>query len=147
MALLDRLRSWWRSLVGGEQREGDVEDAEPSFEYRCAVCGTGVEGPDEQCPLCRSSDVVRADEAGGGSSDTDPAADDAPTMGERRSGTADDASVETLRAIREDGALLERHAERWTPDAEGFRVETPDGEVVVDSRDALVERLRRHYET
>lgn len=170
MNLLDRLRGWWRSTFGGD----DLEDAggAGTYDYECTVCGTGVDGPDADCPLCRSSDVVATDRgttsalsrrskrvppsaAGTGDSGRGDrggpvgrapgsarAADLESRPVRRYVAAADDESVERLRELRDGGELLERHADRWEPHPGGFRVETPTGTRIVDSREEVVALLR-----
>lgn len=178
MGVLERLRGWWRSVTGDD---GDVEttvEGTGTYDYECSVCGTGVDEPDADCPLCRSSDVVAADarppsatSTGGSTRGPDGVSvggefsppgtgvgrdgrrtEDPPTaeFGRRRPvrrsvAPADDAAVERLRELRgagDGGELLERHADRWEPHAEGFRVETAAGTRIVDSHEDVVALLR-----
>jgi hypothetical protein len=146
MALLDRLRAWWRRIRGGAGG-ADATDArgKAETEYECAVCGTGVDDPEGPCPLCRATDVVPADSTGG--TDGQPPADrgdrdDGPLAGDRHVAPGDDASVERLRDLRADGELLERYADRWEPVDGGFQVETENGTRVVDSREEVAAVLR-----
>jgi hypothetical protein len=79
MSLLSRVRSFLSSLFGGGDEsapaDGDEEQSEEtgsdatttgevddSASYRCSVCGTAVEDAVGPCPLCRSSEIVPADE-------------------------------------------------------------------------------------
>ena len=131
MGVLDRLRAWWRRFRAG--------DAGAPAGYECVVCGTEVDDADGSCPLCRSTDVVRA----GVSADADSADETAAKGGPaRRVAASDDASVGRLRELREDGELLERYADRWQSVDGGFRVETSGGTRVVDSREEVVALLR-----
>jgi uncharacterized Zn finger protein (UPF0148 family) len=132
MGLLDRLRAWWRRRFGSGSAD---EAADRAAGYECAVCGTPVEDPDGECPLCRSTDVVPAGSADGAAAD--------PSAGAReRVATADDGAVDRLEELREDGELLRRHADRWQPVDGGFRVETSDGTREVDSREEAAALLR-----
>jgi hypothetical protein len=136
MGLLDRLRAWWRAAIGTSS--GEPGEPKPTGAFECAVCGTGVDDPEGPCPLCQSTDIVPSGEPA-------ESAADRPAATERR--VADDAdSVEKLRELRADGEVLERHADCWRPVDGGFAVETPDDERVVDSRAAVIDLLRRHYE-
>ena len=148
MGLLARLRRWWQGAFGGGTATDDGEAAEPpEFAYRCGVCGTGVEDLEETCPLCRSSDVVAVDEVGDrAASGSDEEAEPSHLLGERHVSEGDDESVDRLRDLRSGAALLERHADRWRPTDDGFRVETPNGETEVASREALLATLEGHYE-
>jgi len=81
MSLLSRVRSFLSSLFGvdesapadGEASPGETAastdstavpavEADDSASYRCSVCGTAVEDAVGPCPLCRSSEIVPADE-------------------------------------------------------------------------------------
>ena len=132
MGLLDRLRAWWRRRFGGGS--GDAGAARAAHE--CAVCGTAVEDPAGECPLCRSTDVVPAGSAAGDGGDA------AAAGARRRVETADEAAVDRLRELREDGELLQRHADRWEPVDGGFRVRTGNGTREVDSREEAAALLR-----
>lgn len=141
MGPLARVRAWWRGLFG----DGDAgPDAGASSGHECAVCGTGVDDPEGQCPLCRSTDVVRAGTRDGESeSGVDAEGESAAEPpGSRRVETGDDASVDRLRELRADGEVLARHADRWRSVDGGFRVETSDGTRTVDSRTEVVALLR-----
>lgn len=178
MGLLDRLRAWLRSRIGGGETVA-IEGA-PTYDYVCGVCGTGVDDPDAECPLCRSSDLVadgagpasvapadeRADvtvdpggstdvggsgrdrpgvdrRTGDGSTDGATAVDGAfPGVVRRHAAPSNDEAVERLRELRDDDALLERHADRWEPHAGGYRVETTAGTRIVDSREEVAALLR-----
>lgn len=132
MGVLARLRAWWRRF-----RAGDPADAPAGYE--CAVCGTSVDEAGGSCPLCRSTDVVRA------GADVDAESGDESATGSktaRRVAANDDGSVDRLRELREDGELLERYADRWQSVDGGFRVETSGGTRVVDSREEVVALLR-----
>lgn len=132
MGILARLRSWWRRF-----RSGDAA-ASPAG-YECAVCGTAVDDADGSCPLCRSTDVVRA----GASTDADSGGESAAEANaSRHVAASDDATVGRLRELREDGELLERYADRWQSVDGGFWVETSGGTRVVDSREEVVALLR-----
>lgn len=142
MSLLGRLRAWWRETFGGGAVTGDSASTADAvaYDYECAVCGTGVDGPDESCPLCHSSDVVSAGAESGASPDPTE-----PSFGRDQyvsPGDESDASVARLRELRQQDELLERHADRWRRTEAGFVVETADGERVVDSREAVVALLR-----
>lgn len=133
MGLLDRLRGWLRGLLGREPR-GSGDDGDGTPEYRCAVCGTAVEDPDGECPLCRSTDIV-AGEAGsdGAGSATEHAA------------AADPATETKLGDVLEEGPL-EQHADRWERVDGGYRIERPDGGIErVDSRGEARAVLARLY--
>lgn len=92
--MLSKLRRWLSGLFGGRGDDGaDGETDEADAAHVCAVCGTPVSDPDGTCSLCRSTDVVPADEAGEGGS---------PAPAERReAGDADEAAAR-LRDVRND---------------------------------------------
>jgi hypothetical protein len=136
MGHLDRLRAWWRRKIASPDPDATAEAGSVS-EYECAVCGTSVEGPDGECPLCRSTDVVPA-----GGSDGEGDRDDPPSGGRRHVSAGDDASVERLRDLRGDDEVLRRYADRWEQVDGGLRVETSDGTRVVDSREEAAALLR-----
>jgi hypothetical protein len=122
MSLLSRVRSVLASLFGGADEApssdpdptgtaatadaGDAADAHgtaaDSAAYRCTVCGTAVEDAVGPCPLCRSSEIVPADEFGS------PAADDATGLdaeGATVTRTRDDVDPATrLDEVRRRGA-------------------------------------------
>lgn len=79
--LLARLRRWLRARTGGSEPTAapGLEEANGpgTYDYECTSCGTGVDHPDDDCPLCSSRDVVAADAAPGRA--VDPAR--APTVG------------------------------------------------------------------
>jgi hypothetical protein len=145
MGLLDGLRRWWRRRFGsgGDGAEAGTGDADATSEssgtggYECAICGTAVEGPDASCPVCRSGDIVAADRrtAGGRSS---------PASTRQYVENTDDDPVERLQQVRESGEILDAHADRWERTDDGFRVETPDGEVTVPSRVEAAALLEEH---
>lgn len=138
MSLLGRLRAWWRETFGGGVATDDSAATAAAYDYECAVCGTGVDGPEESCPLCQSTDVVRV-----GDESADSADSTEPSFGrEQHVSPGDDESVERLRELRKQDELLERHADRWRQVDDGFVVETSDGERLVESREGVVEALR-----
>jgi hypothetical protein len=132
MGLLDRLRAWCRRRFGSGRA---AEDPHPASGYECAVCGTPVDDPGGECPLCRSTDVAPP-----GSTDDAEAA--SPGGARERVLAADDGAVDRLKELREDGELLQRYADRWQPVDGGFRVETSDGTREVDSREEAAALLR-----
>ncbi len=134
MSVLDRLRAWWRGLVGGERVEAEVDDTGVSA-YECAVCGTSVDDPEGPCPLCNGTDVVAVAERPSTTSDpVEPA--------ETRRPDDASASADRLRSLREVGDVLERHQDRWKPVDEGILVETDDGDRIVETREEAAELLR-----
>ena len=146
MGVLALLRAWWRrrrwSRSDAPAAGGDGE--EPGADYECAVCGTGVADPEGPCPLCRGTDVVPAGAGPGTGADGDGGtAETAEARAvERRVAAGEDGSVERLRALREEGDLLERYADCWQPIEGGFRVETAHGTREVGSREEVVALLR-----
>lgn len=83
----------------GERVKGSTE---PPADYECAVCGTAVDDPDDQCPLCRSTDVVAAGEAT--DEQEEASADDRLAGGatEARSSESPDDAADRLRELREE---------------------------------------------
>ncbi|WP_336135213.1 hypothetical protein [Natronomonas amylolytica] len=147
MGLFDGLRRWWQRRFGSgadseEDEAGSADTASESSEagsYECAICGTTVEGPEASCPVCRSGDIVAADGR---------AADDqsSPASARQYVENTDDDPVQRLQQVRDSGEILDTHADRWEPTDDGFRVETPDGEVTVPSRVEVAALLEDHYE-
>jgi len=133
MGLFDGIRAWVRAALGREA-DGDTADSETTAEYRCGVCGTEVEDPDGECPLCRSTEVVTGDaDDGDDVSATEHAVD------------ADPATEATLREVLEDGPL-DQHADRWERVEDGYRIERPGGGTErVDSRAEARAVLLRLY--
>lgn len=121
MTLLDRLRTWWRRRVADGRSADPAEDAGAAVDYECAVCGTVVEDPTGECPLCRSSEIVPAETA---------------TKGDVG------GSIERPHTRQEDGTLLQRYNEYWQEAGGNYRVETSDGTRVVDSREEAAALLR-----
>lgn len=125
---LTRVIRWVKSLLGAEPVEPTPPEAEG---YACAVCGTPVEGPDEECPLCRSSDIVPAGDDG----ETDAGADGLHGGGpaEVTGGASGPTITEVLGA---EGDLLSAYADYWEADGNRYRVALPDGsETYVESKD------------
>ncbi len=122
-----RLKAW---LFGDGESEAPSE-SEPASEaehggepetYRCAVCGTEVDGDDESCPLCGSSDLNPVGEAPG--ENATPVGESEPTG--RRVANEGVDPAERLQEAREN--LLARHEDRWERDGGGYRVRDADGE-------------------
>jgi hypothetical protein len=147
MGLLDGLRRWWRRRFGSgaDAEEDGTEDADAASDsseasgYECAICGTAVEGPEASCPVCRSGDIVAADR------DTTDGRS-APAATRQHVEENDEDPVERLQQVRDSSEILEAHADRWEQTDEGFRVETPDGEVTVPSRVEVAALLEDHYQ-
>lgn len=63
--LLVRLRRWLRARMGGSEPAAgpgfEGTSGPGTYDYECTSCGTGVDHPDDDCPLCSSSAVVAAD--------------------------------------------------------------------------------------
>ena len=137
MGLLDRLRAWWARRFGSGSADAGADSA---ADYECAVCGTAVDDPEGECPLCRSTDLVPA------GSGADAGGDGSGPAGGRRervaAADADEEAVDRLRELREDGELLQRYADRWEALDGRFRVETSDGTREVDSREEVAALLR-----
>jgi rubrerythrin len=96
-----------------DEAEGEGNDAEAAdeetgrsdaaFGYRCTVCGTGVETPDDPCPLCRSSELVPTDDAGDVYDATGDGAQSSESVGQKTASISDaDDAVERLRNLRQD---------------------------------------------
>ncbi|MFB6218788.1 MAG: hypothetical protein ABEH77_06365 [Halobacteriaceae archaeon] len=128
--MLGRLRAWVRSLLG---REPEPE------QYRCAVCGTAVEDPGGECPLCHSTDIVAGDRS----------SEDGSDPGGTRHAVAADPETEAAlsEALGGENDPLTRHEGKWErADSGRYRVEAPDGGVEgVDSRGEARALLRRYY--
>ncbi|MES3516271.1 MAG: hypothetical protein PPP58_01270, partial [Natronomonas sp.] len=111
--------------------------------YQCSICGTGVEADADECPLCRSTDIVPAKEETDGGQTTRTATTIEPS---RRHATDDpDDPAAKLRETERIGRTLAEHRDRWEVTDRGIRVETDDGTQVVDSREqvaALLEESR-----
>jgi hypothetical protein len=84
----------------GEPGAGSRPGADSA--YRCAVCGTGVDDPDADCPLCRSSDVRPAADVDAGAVDESPAGLDPERVRTARVRDGDDPA-DRLRRLRESG--------------------------------------------
>jgi hypothetical protein len=117
MSLLSRIRSFLSSLFGGDESApvdgeaspgetaastdstaGTAGEADDSASYRCSVCGTAVEDAVGPCPLCRSSEIVPADEVDASLADDDPGLD---TEGATVTRTRDDVDpVSRLDEVR-----------------------------------------------
>lgn len=141
MGVFARLRAWWRRRAWSRSgAPGAGPAGGGAADYECGLCGTGVDDPGGQCPLCRGTDVVPA--GADATPDADGETAGPATVERREAATADEESVERLRTLRAEGELLERYADRWRPVDGGFRVETGDGTRVVDSREEVVALLR-----
>ncbi|MFC6989154.1 hypothetical protein ACFQJD_11365 [Haloplanus sp. GCM10025708] len=98
------------SVTDGTATDGTAaDDAEPSptdYAYRCTVCGTGVETPDDHCPLCHSSEIAPADDAGDvydSAGDESAETEAAEPVGQKTTSISDaDDAVERLRDLRHD---------------------------------------------
>ncbi len=123
-----RVLRWVKSLVG----TGPRESAPPEVEgYACAVCGTPVEEQDEECPLCRSSDIVPAGERRGTGEAADGLDGGGPTE------VAGESSGPTIsEVLGAEGDLLSAYGDYWEAKGDRYRVALPDGsETYVDSKD------------
>jgi len=109
MSLLSRVRSFLASLLGGGETEPANGDEPPSetagshastaetasdasAAYRCTVCGTAVEDAVGPCPLCRSSEIVPADEVDAALTDDAAGLDTGGATVTRTRGDVDPAS-------------------------------------------------------
>lgn len=125
---IDRLVRWVKSLVGIEPTEPEPPEAEG---YACAVCGTPVDSSTDECPLCRSSDIVPAGDQDGPSETTDGLHGGGPT--EVAGGVSGPTIGDVLGA---EGDLLSAYEDRWEVAGERYRVALPDGaETYVESKD------------
>jgi len=128
MGLLAALLSRLRRLVDTNR----PSEAEPP--YRCAVCGTDVEGPNSTCPLCGGNDVVvHGDRLPAGSGLQGPGAEERSVS----DGTSDAA---TLLAETDP---LDAHNDRWERVDGGYRVHLADADRTVDSKDEVRALLYR----
>lgn len=135
MGTLDRLRTWIGDLLGRGSADDPAVDEPASgggpggaaADYECAVCGTPVEEPAGECPLCHSTETVAAG--------ADPGEAETAGSATEHTAAADPTTEATLReTLGEDP--LDRHAGKWERlDDGGYRVERPDGGVErTDSR-------------
>lgn len=125
MGLLDALLSRLRRLFGSRV---PPEAQEPERSYRCAVCGTEVEGPESTCPLCGGSDVESEGErrqSGSGLQGVGPM--------ER---SVSDETTEAASVLAETDPLA-AHEDRWERIDGGYRVQLADGDRKVDSKDEV----------
>lgn len=160
--LLARVRGWLRSLLGRgsgtEEAAGRAADAvsAPGAKtvFKCDVCGTPVEDPDEPCPLCHSETIVPVDAVGDGDRNGTPTTETGPTPVERRvsDGDSDDAASSLADLRDSDKDVLVRHADKWedreSSGSRRYRVTLPDGgERLVGSREDVRSLLFRYYGT
>ena len=158
--LLARLRGWIRSLLGRgsgtEAAAGTAADAAAAPEaeavFKCDVCGTPVEAPDEPCPLCHSETIVPVDAVGDGDHDATTPTETGPTPVERRvsDGDSGDAAASLADLRDSDKDVLARHADKWedreSSGSRRYRVTLPDGgERFVGSREDVRSLLFRYY--
>lgn len=143
MGFLKGLIARLRSLIPGldsEETTGAV-GVPPERAYECAVCGTPIPPDEEQCPLCRSTDLVPA----GGPSTTTDADGRLQGEGPEQTVTGDDG-VTIGAVLGEDGDLLTAYADRWERRDDGYRVELADGTMRrVESQDELRATLYDQY--
>lgn len=83
------------AVSGGARPAAETPDAEDGTEthdaeFVCSVCGTGVDDPNESCPLCQSTDVVPA-----GGSESGPS-----RRGRTDTAEADGEAVDRLRDMQ-----------------------------------------------
>lgn len=144
MGAFARLVRAIRGFFRGDDRDADT-DAEHATSggaaagYRCAVCGTPVEDTDDECPLCRSTDLVPA---GGGPADAGTGIRGSPPGTTVTEGTA--PTVGDALSGRDP---LAAHGDRWTRTADGaYRVSLPDGGTErVASKGDVRALLLEHY--
>lgn len=87
-----------------EAVDGDADATPTDYAYRCTVCGTGVETPDDPCPLCHASEIVPTDDAGDVYDEADDSPEASGPIGETTTSISDaDDAVERLRDLRNDG--------------------------------------------